>query len=99
MITQIPVPTDPTSTALQGRTPSPVHRRPSARLAGAGALLFAGSVVFQNILRGGSAPANDAPASEVLAHYASHRGVTFVLVASFVAGALGLITFLAGVRD
>jgi hypothetical protein len=68
----------------------------SARLAGMGALGFVGTVVAQNIIRGSSAPSNDAPGSEVLAHYADHRAMTFVLVATFVVGGVSLALFLGG---
>jgi hypothetical protein len=67
-----------------------------ARVAGIGALVFVGSVIAQNVLRGSSAPGNGADAQEVLTHYADHRATTFVLVALFVAGAAGLTTFLGG---
>jgi hypothetical protein len=66
------------------------------RLAGIGALGFVGIVVAQNIVRGGSSPAMDAPASEVLAHYADHRSLTAALVASFVVSATSLAVFLGG---
>ncbi|MBI5090196.1 MAG: hypothetical protein HZB15_15390 [Actinobacteria bacterium] len=68
----------------------------SARLTGAAALGFGATVVAQNIIRGGAAPANDAPATEVLTHYADHRALTFVLVSTFVVGGLSLATFLGG---
>lgn len=67
-----------------------------ARLAGAGALTFAGIVVLQNLIRGASAPPNDATTAEVVAKYGDHRSITFVLVAMFVVSGLGLVTFLGG---
>jgi hypothetical protein len=76
------------------------ERRPLAdtptRLAGIGAIGFAAVVVLQNVIRGGSAPTNDASADEVLAFYADHRSVTFVLVATFVLGGACLALFLGG---
>lgn len=68
----------------------------SARLAGAGAITFAAVVVGQNLLRGASAPSNGATSSEVLNHYADHRAVTPVLIASYVISALALAVFLGG---
>jgi len=67
-----------------------------ARLAGLGALTFAAVVVLQNLLRGATAPANGATSDEVLAGYADHRAVTFVLVATFVVSGVGLAAFLGG---
>jgi hypothetical protein len=67
-----------------------------ARVAGAGAITFAVTVVAQNIIRGASAPANGASSADVLTHYADHRAITFVLVATYVLSGIGLITFLGG---
>jgi hypothetical protein len=68
----------------------------STRVAGAGAVTFALTVLAQNIIRGASAPANGASTSEVLTHFADHRTITFVLIASYVLGASGLFVFLGG---
>jgi hypothetical protein len=86
--------------------PSPPERIPAhrggpttdlrARLAGVGALTFAGVVVLQNVLRGSEAPANDASARQVLDYYADHRAMTFVLVATFVLSGLGMAAFIGG---
>jgi hypothetical protein len=65
-----------------------------ARLGGLAALAFVAIVVVQNLLRGSSAPANDASAQEVLTYYAGHRTTTFVLVATFVLGGSALAAFL-----
>jgi hypothetical protein len=67
-----------------------------ARAAGVGALAFAAIVVLQNVVRGASAPANDATGKEVLAHYADHRAITVVLAVTFVLSAIGLAVFLGG---
>jgi hypothetical protein len=67
------------------------------RYAGMGALAFVGIVAAQNVIRGGSAPANDASADEVLTHYADHRGTTALLAALFVVGGASLAVFLGGV--
>jgi hypothetical protein len=71
-------------------------RDTSARLAGIGALAFVAFVAAQNVLRGGSAPANDASAAEVLDHYANHRSMSAVLVVTFVLAGTGLAVFLGG---
>jgi hypothetical protein len=68
-----------------------------ARTAGIGALVFAVIVVLQNVLRGASAPANDATGREVLAHYADHRAITVVLAATFVLSGVALALFLGGI--
>ena len=67
-----------------------------ARFAGVGALAFVAVVVLQNVLRGGSAPANGASSDEVLTHYADHRSITFVLIATFVLGGTALAVFIGG---
>jgi hypothetical protein len=68
----------------------------STRVAGAGAVTFAVTVLAQNIIRGASAPANGSTTAEVLTHYADHRTTTFVLSASYVLSAVGLFVFLGG---
>jgi hypothetical protein len=68
----------------------------SPRLAGLGAITFVATVLAQNVVRGASAPANDASPSEVLTHYADHRGVTVALVAMFVLSGTALAVFLGG---
>jgi hypothetical protein len=67
------------------------------RFAGLGALTFVGVVIVQNLIRGSSAPTNDAPGDEVLRFYADHRSTTFLLVATFVVSGIGLAMFLGGV--
>lgn len=69
----------------------------SSRAAGIGAITFAAVVLVQNVIRGASAPANDAAIPDVLRHYADHRGITIVLVATFIVSATALFTFLGGV--
>jgi len=78
-----------------GHTRSASNRQ-STRLAGIGALTFVAVVVLQNIVRGSSAPGNDASASEVLDHFADTRGITFLLVCTFVVSGVSLATFLGG---
>lgn len=67
-----------------------------ARGAGLGAIAFVAVVVLQNIVRGMSAPANDAPTGDVLTHYADHRAVTALLSCTFVLGGIALAVFLGG---
>ena len=66
------------------------------RTAGLGAIGFAAIVVAQNLLRGGSAPANDAPAAEVLTHFADNRGMHAVLGALFVVAVGAIAAFVGG---
>ena len=73
-----------------------VRRDISPRLAGVGAMTFASVVVLQNVLRGSSAPANGDADESVLAHYADHRALTFVLIATFVVSGFGLALFVGG---
>jgi hypothetical protein len=68
----------------------------SARATGIGAITFAVTVLAQNVLRGASAPTNDASVTDVLTHYADHRTLTFVLIGSYVLSAIGLFVFLGG---
>jgi hypothetical protein len=68
----------------------------SPRLAGAGAITFALVVIAQNLIRGGSGPTNGDSDESVLAHYADHRAITFVLIATFVVSAIGLSLFVGG---
>jgi hypothetical protein len=66
------------------------------RLAGAGGLAFAATVIIQNALRAGF-PSNDAAPQRVIEYYAHHHGVTLALAALFPIGALGLAVFVSGV--
>src|SRR5438046_3204711 len=90
----------PSSANLSGPTPIAPTQAAfgdiSARLAGAGAVTFAVTVLAQNILRGASAPANGASTTEVLTHYVDHRAITFVLIATYVLSGAGLFVFLGG---
>src|SRR3954449_2640732 len=86
----IPAPTAPTAPSHQ------TFGDISSRLAGAGAITFAVNAMAQNVIRGASAPANGASTADVLTHYADHRSLTFVLVASYALSAAGLFVFLGG---
>lgn len=66
------------------------------RAAGWGALTFAVTVIAQNVIRGASAPGNDATPAEVLSHYSGHGAVVFVLAATFVVSGIGMAVFLGG---
>ena len=86
---------DPVVVREPARATSPI-RALSARVAGVGAIGFAVVVAIQNVVRGSSAPALDASADAVLAHFADHRTLTVALVASFVLTASALAAFLGG---
>ncbi len=82
--------------ASEARSPGGPLGDIKARAAGIGALAFVAIVVLQNVIRGASAPANDATGQEVLSHYADHRAITVVLAATFVLSGVGLAIFLGG---
>jgi len=88
----------PAPNSVQAIAASPRKAFPdiSSRMAGAGAITFAVTVLAQNVIRGASAPANGASAADVLTHYADHRAITFVLVATYVVSGAGLFVFLGG---
>src|SRR3954449_10466627 len=79
------------------RTPKGAFGDISARLAGAGAITFAATVVVQNVIRGASVPGNGTTTADILTHYTEHRPVTFLLVATYVLSGAGLAVFLGGV--
>jgi hypothetical protein len=66
------------------------------RVAGLGALGFAGLVILQNVIRG-SAPQPGADIDDVVAHYVDHRALTVVLTVTFVVSLACLTAFLGGV--
>jgi hypothetical protein len=68
----------------------------SARWTGVGALAFTAIVLAQNVVRGATAPANDASNADVLTKYADHRAVTAVLIGMFVVSGFSLAIFLGG---
>ena len=81
-------------------TTSPALDRPASssrvrRFMAAGGAAFAGIVITQNVLRGTSAPTNDAAVTDVLAHYRDDTGMALVLTALFVVGGLCLAGFVA----
>jgi hypothetical protein len=84
-----------TATALARRSTSATGDT-RARQAGLGAVGFAAIVLLQNVIRGGSAPANGATPQEVVTSYADHRAITFLLVATFVVAGTALAVFLGG---
>jgi hypothetical protein len=65
-------------------------------MAGLGGIAFVAIVILQNLIRGTSAPGNGATGDQVIRFYAGHRGITFVLIATFVASGAGLAIFLGG---
>lgn len=88
----------PTTSGTAGTAAHPTKRVGdiSARLAGAGALTFAVTVVVQNLVRGASAPAMDASSREILTHYAGHDLITYFLTATYVVSGIGIAVFLGG---
>jgi hypothetical protein len=87
--------------ATSAGDPTPLARQSpsgdiSARLAGAGAITFAVTVLAQNIIRGVTAPGNGASTAEIVSHYGSDRAIMFVLVATYVLSGAGLAVFLGG---
>jgi hypothetical protein len=74
--------------------PSP---HPALRWAGAGGLVFAATIVVQNILRGANAPSNEADSATIAAYYAQHAPIESLLLVLFTLGGFGLMLFAGGV--
>lgn len=68
----------------------------SSRAAGVGALVFAVTVIAQNLIRGVSAPGNGATTAQVMSHYAAHEAIMFVLAGTYVVSGVGLAVFVGG---
>ncbi len=68
----------------------------SARLAGFGAIAFVAVVVIQNLIRGATAPQNDAATADVVRYYTDHRDISVVLSVTFVVSGIALALFLGG---
>ncbi|MGH3273578.1 MAG: hypothetical protein ACRDNZ_04535 [Streptosporangiaceae bacterium] len=66
------------------------------RLAGTGGLVFAATLVVQNIIRA-SAPGFDAAPAQVTAYFLNHRVAALVPLGLFPIGLLALFPFVAGV--
>ena len=66
------------------------------RLAGWLAVGFAALIIAQNALRTAGAPANDAPAADVLRYVSSAHDTLSILLALFVPGLLALLGFVSG---
>ncbi len=66
------------------------------RLAGIGGLIFAATLVAQNIIRA-SAPGFDAAPAQVTAYFLHHRAAALVPLGLFPAGLLALFAFVAAV--
>jgi hypothetical protein len=81
-------------TAPQAPT-QPSFRLP--RVMAAGGTLFVLIVVAQNLLRGATAPTNDASPAAVLEHYSNDVGMAVLLSSLFVIGGISLFGFLAAV--
>lgn len=74
------------------------HRRVQMveRLAGAGGLIFAGTVLIQNIVRA-SSPSFTATPATVTAYFADHRAAGLLPLGLYPLGMLGLFCFAAGI--
>ncbi len=67
-----------------------------SRLAGGGGLLFVALLVLQNVLRGVTQPANDAPSADLLEFLTDKAWVVHITMFTFVAGAPALLLFTVG---
>jgi hypothetical protein len=67
------------------------------RWAGAGGLVFAATIVVQNIIRGASAPSDDASAATIATYFAEHLSIEWLLIVLFTLGGFGLMLFAGGV--
>ena len=80
--------------AADGRTSLAARLAPAGIVGGIGGLVFAVSVVVQNLIRAKDLPADAASATKVIAFYGSHLGTTELLAALYAVGAVGLMFFL-----
>ncbi len=64
--------------------------------AGLGGIVFAVTIIVQNILRGAGSPANDADPAAVVHYFATHRGIEWTLVVLFSIGGFGITLFAGG---
>jgi hypothetical protein len=80
-----------------GRRFSPSSERAGLRWAGGGGLVFATTVIIQNVLRGASAPSNGASSASIAANFTQHASIESLLVVLFTAGGFGLALFTGGV--
>jgi hypothetical protein len=74
----------------------PKQTAATGRLAGTGGLVFAATLLVQNIIRA-KAPGFDAAPAQVTAYFLHHRAAVLVPVALFPAGMLALFPFAAGI--
>jgi hypothetical protein len=78
--------------------PAQIETRESTRLhrvLSMGGAAFTAIVIAQNLIRGASAPQNDAPITDVLEHYRDDTGIAVLLTAMFVLGGACLTGFVA----
>src|SRR5262249_44794165 len=81
----------PRSSSSAAPAPGDITRR----VAGLGALGFAGTVVLQNALRAG-APQPGADTQEIATWFTDHRAVTVTLLGTFVVALVSLAVFIGG---
>jgi len=76
---------------------APTSDRSALRWAGVGGIVFATTVIVQNVLKGASAPANDANSASIVAYFVQHAPIESLLVVMFTVGGFGLAVFAGGV--
>lgn len=84
------------STRVAPDSPNAERSDLSARLAGFGAITFVAVVIAQNLIRGVTAPQNDAATADVVRYYTDHRNISVVLSVTFVLSGIALALFLGG---
>lgn len=84
--------TDLTGPAASATPPRSAPDR-AANLRALGGLGFALTVIAQNLIRGASAPLNNATSADVIAHFGNDTATSLVLGLTFVAGAFCLTAF------
>lgn len=84
----------PTTTRVQAGADAPDRTR-LHRILSLGGAAFATIVILQNLIRGSSAPLNDAAVADVFEHYRDATGLTVLLTVMFVVGGVCLTGFVA----
>jgi hypothetical protein len=70
-------------------------RMTAAKAGAIGGLVFAATLILQNVMRGAANVANDASAATIMRNYADHRSAHWARAVVFVVGAFALVTFVA----
>ena len=69
------------------------HLGPAHRIGGFAGIAFVVVVIAQNLVRGATFPANDAPTADIIDFYRSHRGIDGLLAILFVVSAIALALY------